>query len=55
MAIFAVIVDALDDEALAFYRHVGFHQFLDEPMRLFLTVAELLDAKALSGDQLPPA
>ncbi|MEI8094184.1 MAG: GNAT family N-acetyltransferase [Spirochaetales bacterium] len=46
VAIFAVIVDALDDEALGFYRHVGFHQFLDEPMRLFVTVAELVDAKA---------
>ena len=55
VAIFAVIVDALDDEALAFYRHVGFHQFLDEPMRLFLTVAELLEAKARSSDLPPPA
>ena len=34
----AVIVDAKDERAFAFYRHYEFTPFLDEPMRLFLSL-----------------
>ncbi len=39
-AIFALIVDAKDEPALNFYRHLGFHQFAGQPNRLFLPIAE---------------
>ncbi|MFL5288000.1 MAG: GNAT family N-acetyltransferase [Rhodopila sp.] len=36
-AIFALVVDAKDDEALAFYQHLGFRRFSSRPMSLYLT------------------
>jgi ribosomal protein S18 acetylase RimI-like enzyme len=39
-AIFALIVDAKDDTAARFYRHLGFRGFLNQPMRLFIPIAE---------------
>ena len=39
-AIFALIVDAKDEAAVAFYGHLGFHTFTSRPMSLFLPVAE---------------
>jgi hypothetical protein len=39
-AIFALVVDAKDDAATAFYEHLGFHRFISQPMRLFLPLAE---------------
>lgn len=39
-AIFALIVDAKDDAALAFYEHLGFHRFASRPMTLYLPIAE---------------
>ncbi|MFN8008414.1 MAG: GNAT family N-acetyltransferase [Terriglobia bacterium] len=50
----AVIVDAKDEKASAFYQHFGFRQFLDNPRKLFLpmrTIERLFTAKdALSDD-----
>jgi ribosomal protein S18 acetylase RimI-like enzyme len=39
-AIFALVVDAKDDAAKRFYQHLGFRQFLSQPMRLFIPIAE---------------
>jgi GNAT superfamily N-acetyltransferase len=39
LAIHAIIVDAKDDTAAAFYRRFGFIPFSDEPGRLFLPMA----------------
>ncbi len=36
---FALIVDAIDEAAVAFYTHHGFHPFLGQPMSLFLPLA----------------
>jgi predicted N-acetyltransferase YhbS len=36
VASFAVVVDAIDEEACAFYRHFEFLPFPDQPRRLFL-------------------
>jgi GNAT superfamily N-acetyltransferase len=36
IAVFAIVVVAKDDDAVAFYRRSGFQPFLSRPMRLFL-------------------
>lgn len=46
IASFAVVVDAIDDAARAFYLREGFIPFPDHPMRLFLamsTIREVFD------------
>ena len=43
-SIFALVVDAKDDAAVAFYRHVGFQSFASRPMSLFLPIATALAA-----------
>jgi len=43
-AIFALVVDAKDEAAAAFYRHLGFRPFVSRPMTLFLPVATALRA-----------
>ncbi len=43
-AIFALIVDAKDDAAVAFYEHLQFRRFLSRPMTLFLPLATALQA-----------
>lgn len=43
-SIFALVVDAKDDEATAFYRHLGFQSFASRPMSLFLPIATALAA-----------
>ncbi len=43
-AIFALIVDAKDDAAVAFYQHHGFQRFASRPMSLFLPIATALEA-----------
>ncbi len=43
-AVFALLVDAKDDAAVAFYRHLGFMAFADRPMTLFLPLATALKA-----------
>jgi len=40
MAIFALIVEAKDATAAAFYGHLGFRPFVHRPMALFLPLAE---------------
>ena len=47
MKAFALIVDAKDDTALAFYRHLGFLPLASRPMALFLPIATAL--KGLAG------
>ncbi|CAN5903072.1 GNAT family N-acetyltransferase [soil metagenome] len=42
----AIVVDAKDDDAKAFYKHYGFEAFKNEPMRLSLI---LKDVRALIG------
>jgi GNAT superfamily N-acetyltransferase len=37
----AVIVDAKDDAARAFYERHGFQQFVDDPLRLFIPMADV--------------
>ncbi|TIN21209.1 MAG: GNAT family N-acetyltransferase [Mesorhizobium sp.] len=41
-ACFALIVDAKDDKAAAFYRKYGFTPFYDRPLSMFLSVATAL-------------
>ena len=36
----AVIVDAKDDQARAFYEHFGFRRFVDDPYCLFLPMSD---------------
>lgn len=43
-AVFALIVDAKDDESAAFYRHLGFSSFESRPASLFLPIATALQA-----------
>jgi GNAT superfamily N-acetyltransferase len=38
-AVFALLVDAKDDQAVAFYRHHGFQPLASQPRTLFLSVA----------------
>lgn len=39
-AIFTLVVEAKDESALRFYRHLGFRSFISHPMRLFMPIAE---------------
>ncbi len=41
LAVFAVVVDAKDETAAAFYRHHGFMAFANNPLQLFLPLASL--------------
>jgi len=41
IAAYAMVVDAKDDEAVAFYRHFGFLSFPEKPRTLFLPLAGL--------------
>ena len=43
-AIFAIIVEAKDDSAVAFYEHLQFRRFASRPMTLFLPLATALAA-----------
>ena len=43
-AVFALVVDAKDESAAAFYRHLEFRQFESRPLSLFVTVATILQA-----------
>ncbi|MGH9846286.1 MAG: GNAT family N-acetyltransferase [Blastocatellia bacterium] len=40
-AAYAVIVDALNEKAKAFYQHYHFEESLDDPMRLFLPMHDI--------------
>jgi hypothetical protein len=48
-AIFALIVDAKDEPAVAFYSHLGFRAFASRPMSLFLPVAEAQRRLRMTG------
>ena len=41
IAAFALVVDAKDDAAVAFYKHHGFAAFTSAPMTLYLPLAEV--------------
>ena len=43
-AIFALVVDAKDDAAAAFYLHLGFGRFASRPMSLYLPLATAMKA-----------
>jgi ribosomal protein S18 acetylase RimI-like enzyme len=43
-AIFALVVDAKDVAAIAFYEHLGFRRFVSRPMSLYLPIATALKA-----------
>jgi ribosomal protein S18 acetylase RimI-like enzyme len=45
-AVFALIVDAKDEQAAAFYKHLGFRAYNSRPMSLFVPVATILAALA---------
>ena len=45
-AIFALIVDAKDESALGFYRHLGFRPFISRPASLYLPLATAIRALA---------
>jgi ribosomal protein S18 acetylase RimI-like enzyme len=46
-AIYALVVDAKDDQAAAFYAHLGFHRLTSQSNRLFIPISEI--AKRLAG------
>jgi GNAT superfamily N-acetyltransferase len=43
-AIFALVVDAKDESAAAFYEHLEFRRFVSRPMSLYLPIATALKA-----------
>jgi ribosomal protein S18 acetylase RimI-like enzyme len=49
-AIFALIVDAKDDSAAAFYEHLQFCRFLSRPRSLYLPIATALKAIEAAGN-----
>jgi GNAT superfamily N-acetyltransferase len=51
LAVFAIVVEAKDEKAAAFYRDFGFLPFPDRPLRLFIPVADAIEAmlRAQSG------
>jgi ribosomal protein S18 acetylase RimI-like enzyme len=44
LAVFAIVVDAKDDRAIAFYESFGFRAFPNRPKRLFLLTSTTADA-----------
>lgn len=44
MGVFALAVDAKDEQAAAFYRHFGFVTFESKPLQLFLPLATIAKA-----------
>jgi GNAT superfamily N-acetyltransferase len=50
LAIFAIIVDAKDDRAVAFYEDFGFRRFPARPARLFLLTSTAVEALARASD-----
>jgi hypothetical protein len=53
LAVFAIVVDAMDERAAAFYRNFGFAPFPSRPLRLFMPASEAAEAvsRALSRFQ----
>ena len=50
LAVFAIIVDAKDDHAIAFYENFGFRRFPTRPGRLFLLTSTAAQALARAAD-----
>jgi hypothetical protein len=52
----AVVVDAIDENAVAFYERYGFRRFEDDPARLCLTMSSVRDIfrgdEGVSADRL---
>ncbi|MCA9250877.1 MAG: GNAT family N-acetyltransferase [Phycisphaerales bacterium] len=48
IAAYALVVDAKDENAAAFYEHFGFQRFKDEPQTLFIPIGSAL--KKLAGN-----
>ena len=50
LAVFAIVVDAKNDESATFYRDFGFTSFPSRPLRLFITASDAVEAlsRALS-------
>lgn len=48
-AIYALLVDAKDDTAAAFYQHLQFRSFASRPLTLFLPIATILKARGEPG------
>lgn len=46
LAVFAIVVDALDERAAAFYRDFGFLPFPSRQLRLFMPVSDAVEAMA---------
>jgi GNAT superfamily N-acetyltransferase len=46
LAVFAIVVDAIDETAAAFYRDFGFQPFPSRPLRLFMPASEAAEAAA---------
>ncbi|MFL6795900.1 MAG: GNAT family N-acetyltransferase [Xanthobacteraceae bacterium] len=44
LAVFAIVVDATDDRAAAFYRGFGFRPFPSRPLRLFMPTSDAAEA-----------
>ena len=43
-AIFALVVDAKDEQAVAFYEHLRFRRFASQPMSLYLPIGTAMKA-----------
>jgi GNAT superfamily N-acetyltransferase len=48
-AIYALVVDAKDDHAAAFYARLGFHRFTSQSNRLFIPISEIAKRLSESG------
>jgi GNAT superfamily N-acetyltransferase len=46
LAVFAIVVDTIDERAAAFYRDFGFEPFPSRPLRLFMPASEAAEAVA---------
>jgi len=54
-AIFALVVDAKDAAASAFYEHLGFRRFVSRPMSQYLPIATALKAVRAAAPKGPDA
>ena len=50
-AIYALVVDAKDEQAAAFYEHLGFRRFASRPMSLYLPIATAINAMQTATSQ----
>src|SRR6266567_1634859 len=46
LAVFAIVVEAMDEKAAAFYRDFGFVPFPSRPLRLFMPASEAAEARS---------